>query len=75
MTSLCPLMYFVVLCTTMSAPRSRGVLEIGAGECVVDHEKDLTTLDSGDPSDIDDVHEGIRRTLDPDESGLVRMAA
>ena len=39
MTSLCPPAYFVVQCTTTSAPSAMGGLQVGRGEGVVDDEQ------------------------------------
>ena len=63
-------MYFVVECTTMSAPRSSGFCKIRRRKRVVDRDADARAV-RAEPRcglDIDQLHERIGRCLEPDHA-------
>ena len=73
MTSEWPPAYLVVECTTTSAPRVSGCLEVRRGEGVVDHEQRARVVgDRGEGLDVADVEQRVGRRLDPDQPGLAR---
>ena len=65
-----PPRYFVVECTTTSAPSATRLLQRGRGEGVVDdHEHARLVAELGERRDVRDLHQRVRRRLDPEHLG------
>ena len=61
-------MYFVVECSTTSAPNVERLLEVRRREGVVDDDRRADAVrDLGRGGDVDDVERRVRRCLEPDE--------
>ena len=74
-TSEWPPMYLVVECTTTSAPRASGCLQVGRREGVIDDQEGPGVVRHlGERLDVGDLHHRVGRRLHPDEAGLVAPA-
>ena len=71
-TSECPPRYFVVECSTTSAPSASGCWRYGRRERVVDDDERADRVRRvGRGADVDEVEQRVRRRLEPDEPRLL----